>query len=274
MNADHIHDAETGAIAKEGEGPPPDLRARAAAVVAQADASGRDGWMAIEVPDEISRDGYLRIPRAPFEQWALSRTIDGASKAQLWTPVCQPGDPGVHDRFLADWLLGAGFNPADIQPGGADPVMDAFRASVLAARARIEKEVLARSPRPARPERNEPSRPERRHSNAIPPARGRPNPMSKPSKAFQWTLEEDCDYARLAEKSDFIGYLFRLPSVSTTIVAQVMHMHEDADDGYLIVRAEPIGEGQASRSYYGPLRTWSQEDVRAAAWLVLERVEA
>ncbi len=267
MNAEHIHDAETGANAKEGEGSPPDLRARAAAVVAQADASGRDGWMAIEVPDEISRDGYLRIPRAPFEQWAVSRTVDGASKASPWTPVCQPGDPGVHDRFLADWLVGAGYTPADIQPGGPDPVMDAFRACILVARDKIEKEVLARAPRPSLLSRDARSR-----IDAPPPIRARPNPMSKPACAFSWALPQQCDYARLAEKSDFIGYLFRLPSLTTTIIAQVMHMHEDVDDGYLIVRSEPA-DGQGATSFYGQLRAWSQEEVRAAAWLILERVE-
>ena len=243
-------------------------RGRLAAIVTQADGAGRDGWLTIEVPDEISRDGYLRVPRGAFEQWAVSKTDDGPLRALPWTPVSQVGEPGVHNPFLADWLIGAGFAPADIQPGDRDPVMDAFRKSVLVTRATVEQEVMRRKPRSPILSRQTSVR-----AQAVSSKRSRPNPLSRPACSLDVELTEDASTNRQAEMSEFLGHTFRLPSLTMTIIARVMHRHEDAPDGFLIVRSEPCTSDQEPRNFYGPLRIWSNEEVRSAAWSILDRLE-
>lgn len=270
MSVENRTDEAGDSLVNDGRelGPAPASRGRSTDIILQADARGRDGWMTIEVPDELSRDGFLRIPRAPFEQWAVSRTADGGKLALPWNPVSQSGDPGVHDPYLADWLIGAGFAPSDIQPGDQDPVMDAFRRCVLEARDAVEAEVLAR------PARNSSKTLQARpRLESVVPSHGRPSHLSRPTMPSPVVLAEDAGFRRQAEMSDFLGHSFRLPSQTITIHAQVMHLHEDAADGFLIIRAEPLGQGGTTRSFYGPLRVWANDDVRAAAWSILDEME-
>jgi phosphohistidine swiveling domain-containing protein len=79
-----------------------------AAVVAQADAQGPDGWMEI-----VAGERRLRVPRAPFEHWALRRC--GADHlAPPWKTCSVPGmKAGMShgdDPLHTDWMLGAGLD--------------------------------------------------------------------------------------------------------------------------------------------------------------------
>jgi hypothetical protein len=85
-----------------------------AEVVAQADAQGENGWLEIDVSTKIRENGRLRVPRAPFELWAVARAGAGhlVTPWKIVSPIGlkQDGD----DRFHSDWLIGAGFGIHDM----------------------------------------------------------------------------------------------------------------------------------------------------------------
>ena len=117
-------------------------------IVEQANAQGERGWMALEVGAEV-----LRIPRAPFEHWALDRCGAGhlappwsvCSRAGLkmgMTDSALPADDPLH----TDWMLGAGLDPLTINWYGADRNGDlgalSLREAAYALMRRIQAENL------------------------------------------------------------------------------------------------------------------------------------
>ncbi len=122
-----------------------DIEAIRAAVVAQTDAAGEAGWMAIPVPHEVAATGSLRVPRGAFERWAVWRS-GGEHLVAPWTPVSPQGvkmrgDDGYH----TDWMLGAGLHPLAMRPGGGNPHWEALRDAAEAARSDVGRRVLGHS---------------------------------------------------------------------------------------------------------------------------------
>ncbi|MCV9964564.1 hypothetical protein OIU34_21990 [Pararhizobium sp. BT-229] len=113
------------------------------AIIAQADAMGDSGWMTIDVPTSIREDGRLRVPKAPFELWAVALS-GGSHLVASWTNVSPVGvKQGADDPNHTDWMLGAGLGPLDMKTGGPNPMAEVLSAAAYAARAEVERRVLA-----------------------------------------------------------------------------------------------------------------------------------
>ncbi len=110
------------------------------AIIAQADAMGGGGWMTIEVPTSIRAHGKLRVPRAPFELWAVALS-GGSHLVASWKNVSPVGvKQGADDPNHTDWMLGAGLGPLDMKIG---PLAEGLSAAAYAARGEIERRLLA-----------------------------------------------------------------------------------------------------------------------------------
>jgi hypothetical protein len=113
------------------------------AIIAQADAMGEGGWMTIDVPVSIRADGRLRVPKAPFELWAVAPS-GGAHLVSPWKNVSPVGvKQGADDPNHTDWMLGAGLGPLDMKSRSANPLADDLSAAAHAARGQVEKRLLA-----------------------------------------------------------------------------------------------------------------------------------
>lgn len=113
------------------------------AIIAQADAMGEGGWMTIDVPASIRADGNLRVPKTPFELWAVALS-GGSHLVASWTNVSPVGvKQGADDPNHTDWMLGAGLGPLDMKTGGPNPLAEELSAAAYAARAEVERRVLA-----------------------------------------------------------------------------------------------------------------------------------
>lgn len=87
-------------------------------ILEQAEADGFFDLVVSGDPKKGIRDKTLKVPRAPFEQWAIRRT-DGAHLAAPWKPVCPSGLKMFNDDpFHSDWMLGAGIDPRDWENSG------------------------------------------------------------------------------------------------------------------------------------------------------------
>lgn len=110
------------------------------AIIVQADAMGEGGWMTIEVPTSIRADGQLRVPKAPFELWAVALS-GGSHLVAPWKNVSPVGvKQGADDPNHTDWMLGAGLGPLDMKNG---PLAEELSAAAYAARGEVERRLLA-----------------------------------------------------------------------------------------------------------------------------------
>jgi len=114
-----------------------------AAIIKQAEAAGRDGWMEIPVPKIVAGRGKLRVPRGAFEHWAC-RPSGAEHLASPWQAVSPQGiKQGSDDPYHTDWMLGAGLNPKDMRHDGPSPELTAaLNEAAYAARAEVEKRLL------------------------------------------------------------------------------------------------------------------------------------
>ncbi|MBY3155440.1 hypothetical protein HFO56_24240 [Rhizobium laguerreae] len=113
------------------------------AIVIQADSMGEGGWMTIEVPASIRADGRLRVPRPPFELWAVALSGGGHLVAP-WKNVSPVGvKQGADDPNHTDWMLGAGLGPLDMKSGGPNPLAEELSAAAHAARGEVERRLLS-----------------------------------------------------------------------------------------------------------------------------------
>ncbi|AFU88563.1 hypothetical protein CcrSwift_gp245 [Caulobacter phage CcrSwift] len=79
------------------------------AIIAQAG----DDFFDLAYTDVNGKDVVLKVPTAPFEQWALWRTA-GSHLAKPWKRVTYTGFKTFgDDPYHTDWVLGAGLNPED-----------------------------------------------------------------------------------------------------------------------------------------------------------------
>ncbi|AXQ68438.1 hypothetical protein HOT99_gp179 [Caulobacter phage CcrBL10] len=79
------------------------------AILAQAG----DDFFDLAYTDVDGKDVVLKVPTAPFEQWALWRTA-GSHLAKPWKRVTYTGFKMFgDDPYHTDWVLGAGLNPED-----------------------------------------------------------------------------------------------------------------------------------------------------------------
>uniref|UniRef100_A0AB74UIL5 PEP-utilising enzyme mobile domain-containing protein n=1 Tax=Caulobacter phage BL57 TaxID=3348355 RepID=A0AB74UIL5_9VIRU len=79
------------------------------AILAQAG----DDFFDLAYTDVEGKEVVLKVPTAPFEQWALWRTA-GAHLAKPWKRVTYTGFKMFgDDPYHTDWVLGAGLNPED-----------------------------------------------------------------------------------------------------------------------------------------------------------------
>ncbi|MDW9481130.1 hypothetical protein GOB57_21020 [Sinorhizobium meliloti] len=109
------------------------------AIIAQADTMGEGGWMTIEVPRSIRADGRLRVPKAPFELWAVALS-GGRHLVSPWKNVSPVGvKQGADDPNHTDWMLGAGLGPLDMKSG---PLAEELSAAAYAARGEVERRLL------------------------------------------------------------------------------------------------------------------------------------
>lgn len=122
-------------------------------VVAQASAPNGGGFIYLEL------DGAVRkVPRAPFENWALWRTA-GAHLAHPWSCVASSGERMyIDDAYHTDWLVGT--DPTFLQRdrestfreacydarGEAQRRLLGFECVVLAGRGRVDGKVLHPKP--------------------------------------------------------------------------------------------------------------------------------
>lgn len=110
------------------------------AIIVQADSMGEGGWMTIKVPTSIRADGKLRVPRAPFELWAVAMS-GGHHLVAPWKNVSPVGvKQGADDPNHTDWMLGAGLGPLDMKNG---PLAEQLSAAAYAARVEVERRLLA-----------------------------------------------------------------------------------------------------------------------------------
>jgi hypothetical protein len=113
------------------------------AIVAQTDAMGEAGWMTIKVPTTVAAEGILRVPRAPFELWAVALS-GGSHLVSPWKTISPIGvKQGADDPNHTDWMLGAGLGPLDMKIGGPNPWAKALSAAAYAARSEIERRLLS-----------------------------------------------------------------------------------------------------------------------------------
>ena len=111
-------------------------------IVARADAMGESGWMEIDVPAEVRPGGKLRVPRGPFEMWAVARS-GGGHLATPWRPLSPQGlRLGGDDRFHSDWMLGAGLELSDLDAFGPNPHAEALENAALDAKFGIQRRLL------------------------------------------------------------------------------------------------------------------------------------
>ncbi|MCS4088886.1 hypothetical protein [Rhizobium sp. BK176] len=109
------------------------------AIIAQADAMGEAGWMTIAVPASIRTDGLLRVPRAPFELWAVAQS-GGSHLVSPWKTVSPVGvKQGADDPNHTDWMLGAGLGPLDMKQGA---IAQELSAAAYAARGAVQSRLL------------------------------------------------------------------------------------------------------------------------------------
>jgi hypothetical protein len=109
------------------------------AIIAQADAMGEAGWMTIKVSASIRADGLLRVPRAPFELWAVAQS-GGSHLVSPWKPVSPVGvKQGADDPHHTDWMLGAGLGPLDMKQG---TIAQELTSAAYAARGDVERRLL------------------------------------------------------------------------------------------------------------------------------------
>jgi hypothetical protein len=119
-----------------------EIEAIRARVMAQADALGERGWMDIAVPRAFRPSGILRVPRAPFELWAVARS-NGDHLVSPWTPVSPPGlKVAGDDPYHSDWMIGAGLDPLDMRHDGNNPHHEALAAAAERANADVQKRLL------------------------------------------------------------------------------------------------------------------------------------
>lgn len=112
------------------------------AVIALADAAGEEGWITFAVPRTVSEDGRLRVPRAPFEHWAVD-LAGGSHLAMPWKTVSPVGmKQGADDPNHTDWMLGAGLDPMAMKSNGGNPHWEELSQAVYRARAAMEKRLL------------------------------------------------------------------------------------------------------------------------------------
>lgn len=113
-----------------------------ALIVAQADALGDAGWMEIEVPKSFRESGVLRVPRPPFELWAVARS-NGSHLVSQWRTVSPVGvKQGADDPYHTDWMLGAGLQPRDMHHGGGNSHHEALSTAAYRARSAVEERLL------------------------------------------------------------------------------------------------------------------------------------
>jgi hypothetical protein len=113
------------------------------AIIEQANAMGDLGWMTIDIPISLRNDGKLRVPRAPFELWAVALS-GGSHLVSPWKNVSPVGvKQGADDPNHTDWMLGAGLEPLDMKIGGPNPSAEELSAAAYTARATVERRVLA-----------------------------------------------------------------------------------------------------------------------------------
>jgi phosphohistidine swiveling domain-containing protein len=98
-----------------------------AAVIAQANAQGSEGWMEI-----VAGERTLRVPRAPFEHWALHRC--GADHLSLPWKTCSVSGLKVgminDDPLHTDWMLGAGLDTQSVHWYGIDQDSELIEAAM------------------------------------------------------------------------------------------------------------------------------------------------
>lgn len=99
---------------------------------------------------EMVVEGVTRkVPRAPFERWALDRT-SLSQLAPAWEPVSPSGVKlPMDDRCHTDWLIGAGFDPSDgcAYKGALNEVSSEAREAVQENYGSFECGVLVDGPR-------------------------------------------------------------------------------------------------------------------------------
>ena len=117
-----------------------DIEAIRKAIIAQADAAGPEGWLAIPILDDVDPSGELRVPRGAFEHWCVWRA-GGEHLAAPWKRVSPTGvKQGADDSYHTDWMLGAGLHPQDMRRG--DNRASLITTAAEDARAEIEKRLL------------------------------------------------------------------------------------------------------------------------------------
>jgi hypothetical protein len=83
-----------------------------------------DNWIEFKAGNRT-----LRVPRAPFEHWCLSRT-SGIHLAMPWTVVSPVGLKMVNDDpYHTDWILGAGLPVDCMNWKGDEEIIDAANAA-------------------------------------------------------------------------------------------------------------------------------------------------
>lgn len=113
-----------------------------AEIIAQADALGDAGWMEIDVDPAIRSSGKLRVPRPPFELWAVAQS-NGSHLVAPWNTVSPVGvKQGADDPHHTDWMLGAGLDPQDMRPTGGNPHHEALNSAAYSARGAIQERLL------------------------------------------------------------------------------------------------------------------------------------
>ena len=110
-------------------------------IVAQANAM-QDGWFEMPVSTSLRASGFLRVPKAPFELWAVAQS-NGSHLVAPWTAVSPVGvKQGADDPFHTDWMLGAGLDPQDMRDADANPFKEELSSAAYMARTAVEKRLL------------------------------------------------------------------------------------------------------------------------------------
>ena len=108
------------------------------AVMAQAALPDRGGWLDLRVGGDV-----LRVPRAPFEHWALDRCGAG-HLAPPWDPCSRSGMKlQGDDPMHTDWMLGAGLDPLTLRWYGPDPEAASLSDAADALLGEVQRRVLS-----------------------------------------------------------------------------------------------------------------------------------
>ena len=120
-----------------------EIDALRAAIVAQANAGGADGWMEFPVDRVVRPTGKLRVPRGAFERWAV-RPTGAEHLTHPWIAVSPQGiKQASDDPYHTDWMLGAGLNPGDMRHGASEQrLSEALNSAAYSARAEVERRLL------------------------------------------------------------------------------------------------------------------------------------